>query len=103
VPTPRGLWVATYDGHVLALIDPVTAAIVRRVAFGGTGGGVAYAAGSLWVSDYGYGRVVRLDPATGKTLKSLRVGVEPRDLVLAAGRLWVVEQGSSDVRAVPFR
>jgi YVTN family beta-propeller protein len=100
VSTPRGLWVATYDGGVIARIDPRRARVVRRVPFAGFGGGIAYVRRELFVSDYSGGRVLRLDPSGGRTLKRMRVGSEPRDLVLAAGALWVVEQGSNDVRRI---
>jgi YVTN family beta-propeller protein len=100
--TPRGLWVATYDGGVLARIDPRRGKVVRRVPFSGAGGGIAYVRRKLFVSDYSGGRVLRLDPSTGRVLKRWRVGSEPRDLVLAVGALWVVEQGSSDVRRIPL-
>jgi streptogramin lyase len=103
VSTPRGLWVATYDGGVLARIDPRRGKIVRRVPFQSQAGGIAYVGRKLFVSDYAGGRVLRLDPTSGRTLTVLRVGSEPRDLVAAAGALWVVEQGSSDVRRIPLR
>jgi virginiamycin B lyase len=102
VSTPRGLWVATYDGGVVARIDPRRAKVVRRVQFHGQGGGIAYFRRKLFVSDYS-GRVLRLDPSSGRTLKRVRVGSEPRDLVAAAGALWVVDQGSSDVRRISLR
>lgn len=102
VSTPRGLWAATYDGGVIARIDPRRGKVVRRVAFPGLGGGIAYVRRKLFVSDYSGGRVLRLDPSSGRTLKRMRVGSQPRDLVLAAGALWVVEQGSSDVRRIPL-
>src|SRR5437764_491680 len=53
VSTPRGLWVATYDGGVVARIDPRRAKVVRRVSFRGQGGGIAYVGRRLFVSDYG--------------------------------------------------
>ena len=100
VSTPRGLWVGTYDGGVLARIDPRLGKVVRRVSFSGAAGGIAYVGRKLFVSDYNGGRVLRLDPSSGRVLKRLRVGSQPRDLVPAAGALWVVEQGSSDVRRI---
>jgi streptogramin lyase len=103
VSTPRGLWVVTYDGGVLARIDPGRTRVVRRVRFNGAGGGIAYRKRRLFVSDYGGGRVLRLDPKSGRVLARADVGSEPRDLVAAAGGLWVVEQGSNDVRRVRWR
>jgi streptogramin lyase len=103
VSTPHGLWVATYDGGVLARINPRRAKIVRRVRFNGSGGGIAYRRRRLFVSDYARGRVLRLNPTSGRVLARAVVGSEPRDLVAATGGLWVVEQGSSDVRRVRWR
>ncbi len=101
VATPRGLWVTTYSG-VLALINPVRAAVVRRVHFRNALNGIAYVKKRLYVSDYSAGKVLRLDPKTGRTLGQIRVGSEPRDLVAVGASLWVVEQGSSDVRRLPL-
>ena len=103
VSTPRGLWVATYDGGVLARINPRRAKVVRKVRFNGSGGGIAYRKRRLFVSDYAGGRVLRLNPVSGRVLARAAVGSQPRDLVAAAGGLWVVEQGSSDVRRVRWR
>lgn len=102
VSTPRGLWVATYDGGVVARIDPRRAKVVQRVRFNSNAGGIAYVSRRLFVSDYSGGRVLKLDPASGRTLSRVRVGSEPRDLVQIGRGLWVVEQGSNDVRRIPL-
>jgi YVTN family beta-propeller protein len=97
VATPRGLWVTTFSG-VLALINPVRAAVVRRIRFRNALNGITYFKRRLFVSNYSAGKVLELDPATGRTLGRMSVGSQPRDLVAVGASLWVVEQGSSDVR-----
>lgn len=101
--TPQGLWAATYDGGVLAKINPRTARVVRRVTFPAEAGGIAFfGRGELLLSDFGNARVDRLDVRTGRILGHVTVGDEPRDLAKAPTGAWVVEQGSSDVREVVF-
>ncbi|HKB19942.1 MAG TPA: hypothetical protein VKC65_02935 [Gaiellaceae bacterium] len=97
-----GLWVCTYYAGTVALVDPGSRQIVRRLTLRDNCSGIAVAAGSVWASRTQRGQIVQIDPATVKVTAAIQVGSRPRDITFGASSLWVVNEGSGSVSRIPI-
>ncbi len=96
--SPDGSLLAAADvtAHALALIDPVSARLLRTVPLAGEPRDLLWnGADRLWVSEHDAGSVAEIDPLTGAVLRRLTVGPKPSGLALAPGKglLLVADRG----------
>jgi branched-chain amino acid transport system substrate-binding protein len=81
------------DGQ-LALLDPRTGAVERRIDVGATPQGVAVAAGAAWIVDADEQLVRRVDRKSG-AVDNFSTGATPADVAAAGAEVWVVESRRS--------
>ena len=96
----QGVWVSTFYSGTVALIDPSTRTIAKKLTLPGQASGLLFAGGALWASVYSGGEVVKIDPQAAKVVRSVTVGVRPRDLVSDGDHIWVVNEVSNSVSRI---
>lgn len=84
------VWVTTWEAGKLAVVDPRTLRVVRRIDIGARPAGLTARNGAVWV---GFGRdatsIARLNPRTFR-IDRIDVGVrEPRGFVVGTKDLWI--------------
>lgn len=82
-----GVWVTLAAQHAVALMDPRTGEIVRRVDVDGEPYDVVEARGALWIADYERSQVYRYDLDREAVVAAISV-TRPTDIVFSAGSLW---------------
>jgi ABC-type branched-subunit amino acid transport system substrate-binding protein len=81
-------------GDGVAILDPVSLTVRRRVPIADTPSSIALGAGSAWVLNPDSLTITRIDATTG-TSKTFGVGQRPFDLAFGAGALWVTTGNAS--------
>jgi hypothetical protein len=90
-------------GEHIAVVDPKTGAIVKKLpapAKGAGMSGMAYADGYLWIGHYRDGKIHQVDIATGAIVKTLSSDRYVTGVSCIGGTLWhgVSEEGPCELR-----
>lgn len=96
-PSANGIWVTlAYQGAV-ALIDPVTNTVTRRIAVDGAPYSFVEDGDDLWIVDYENSTVLRIDIATGEELLRVEGISGPIEIAVAFDSVWVADHASQYV------
>ena len=90
-PSAEGIWVALAYQRAVALIDPVTNTVVRRIEVDGAPYSLAVDGESLWIADFENSAVLRIDTATGEELLRTSVVSGPLEIAIGFDSVWVAD------------
>jgi YVTN family beta-propeller protein len=79
------------DGSAaVARVEPVSGAILARIALPAGASGVVFGFGSVWVSSTDAGVVSRIDPKTNRVIATIAAGERPRFMAVGRDAIWVM-------------
>ena len=87
-PGTGGVWVTLAVEHAVALLDPRTGEISRRVTIPGYPYDIFEADGDLWIVDVEWSQITRYDLATDTEEAVIREVQKPTDIVVGEGAAW---------------
>jgi DNA-binding beta-propeller fold protein YncE len=96
-PSKDGVWVPLAYQHAVALIDPRTNTVSRRLEVDATPYSVVESGDDLWIADWENSAVVAIDRSTGD--ERLRVDgiAEPTQIANGPEGLWVNEHAGDEI------
>lgn len=106
------IWIADFDGRVVARIDPATGATIAEVSWVEEGGGsvvhLAAGGGAVWVADEENLAVYRIDAATNEARRTIELqfidgtGFGDHAITALGDEIWVRASDTSIVRIDPL-
>jgi DNA-binding beta-propeller fold protein YncE len=84
------VWVTLGFQHAIALVDPETNEIARRIEVGGDPYGIAFDGSNLWIANFQVNEVVRVDPESGDIVARFDVA-GPTEIAVGENAIWVSE------------
>ena len=102
VVSGKGVYVANTGKNTVSLLDPVSGAVVKTIAVGGSPTAMLASSdgASLWVANAGSNTVMRINTTTNAVVATTQVGRTPRALALNGSTLWVANAGSDTVSRI---
>ncbi len=88
------------EGNSVAVIDPVSNAVVGEIPVGGRPTGLALGEGSVWVGNRDDKTLVRIDARSRRVVRTIGLGVEPGEVAVRAGDVWVTNLPANKVLRV---
>lgn len=90
-PSANGVWVALAHQRAVALLDPATNSVSRRIEFAGVPYSMVEDGDSLWIVDFENSTVIRLDVASGEELLRVETVLDPIEIAVGEEGVWVTE------------
>jgi len=82
-----GVWINLASEHAVALMDPTTGKVVRRVEILGFPYDMVEVAGELWIADFEWSEVTRYDLDADRVVATIAVS-HPTDIAFGEGAIW---------------
>jgi streptogramin lyase len=94
----EGIWITLAAQRAVALVDPATKSVIRRISVDGSPYNLVEHDGDLWIADFEGNQVLRVDIATGAQSATIPVR-DPTGITFGEGSVWAtVHVGRRDER-----
>jgi DNA-binding beta-propeller fold protein YncE len=97
------VWILSDSRGTLNRIDPVSNAVVQRIAIPPGSFNPLYSDGIVWITGFESNVLTAVEASTGELLSSILVGPKPRFLTAGGGSVWTLNQGDGTVSRVDER